>query len=327
MIHDNQILFTQHGRKQSRNLVKDQMLHIGFTSGTTGLPKAYYRNEQSWIVSYEENEELLKHETEVFIAPGSLSHSLSLYACIYALFIGRTFIRQKVFNVNRLIDLINEIVLTTSLFVVPTMLHQFIVQKGYTHSIKSIFSSGAKLSQDQFQKVTSLYPNTDLIEFFGTSEASFISYNFNQTAPIQSVGKLFSNVDIRLLDSHPNGFGLSSVRSNMTFSGYVNSEYDTEGWIETGDYAYIQHRNLFLVGRKSDRIIVGGVNVYPSEIERLIMNIEGVKEAIVIEEPHHKFGEISVLLYTGDKESDYFMVKRYLIQHLSRYEVPSKFKK
>ena len=228
---------------------------------------------------------------------------------------------------NRLIDLINEIVLTTSLFVVPTMLHQFIVQKGYAHSIKSIFSSGAKLSQDQFQKVTALYPNTDLIEFFGTSEASFISYNFNQTAPIQSVGKLFSNVDIRLLDSHPNGFGLSSVRSNMTFSGYVNSEYDTEGWIETGDYAYIQHRNLFLVGRKSDRIIVGGVNVYPSEIERLIMNIEGVKEAIVIEEPHHKFGEISVLLYTGDKELDYFMVKRYLIQHLSRYEVLSKFKK
>ncbi len=279
------------------------------------------------FVSYEENEKLLKHETEVFIALGPLSHSLSLYACIYALFTGRTFIGQKVFNVNLLINLINEIGITTSLFVVPTMLHQFIVQKGYTHSIKSIFSSGAKLSQDQFQKVTSLYPNTDLIEFFGTSEASFISYNFNQTVPIQSVGKLFSNVDIRLLDSHPNGFGLSSVRSNMTFSGYVNSEYDTEGWIETGDYAYIQHRNLFLVGRKSDRIIVGGVNVYPSEIERLIMNIEGVKEAIVIGEPHHKFGEIAVLLYTGDKESDYFMVKRYLIQHLSRYEVPSKFKK
>ena len=113
----------------------------------------------------------------------------------------------------------------------------------------------------------------------------------------------------------------------MTFSGYVNSEYDTEGWIETGGYAYIQRRNLFLVRRKSDRIIVGDVNVYPSEIERLIMNIEGVKEAIVIGEPHHKFGEIAVLLYTGDKELDYFMVKRYLIQHLSRYEVLSKFKK
>ena len=279
------------------------------------------------FVSYEENEKLLKHETEVFIALGPLSHSLSLYACIYALFTGRTFIGQKVFNVNLLINLINEIGITTSLFVVPTMLHQFIVQKGYAHSIKSIFSSGAKLSQDQFQKVTALYPNTDLIEFFGTSEASFISYNFNQTVPIQSVGKLFSNVDIRLLDSHPNGIGLLSVRSNMTFSGYVNSEYDTEGWIETGGYAYIQRRNLFLVRRKSDRIIVGDVNVYPSEIERLIMNIEGVKEAIVIGEPHHKFGEIAVLSYTGDKELDYFMVKRYLIQHLSRYEVLSKFKK
>ena len=72
------------------------VIHIGFTSGTTGLPKAFYRNEHSWIVSFKENEKLLQHCEETIVAPGPLSHSLSLYACIYALSTGKTFIGQKI---------------------------------------------------------------------------------------------------------------------------------------------------------------------------------------------------------------------------------------
>ena len=67
-------------------------------------------------------------------------------------------------------------------------------------------------------------------------------------------------------------------------------------------------------------LIIGGV-----EIER-VMNIEGVSEAIVIGEPHHKFGEIAVLLYTGIKIK-IFRSKTCLKNHLSRYEVPSKIRK
>ena len=54
-----------------------QLLHIGFTSGTTGLPKAYYRNEPSWLASYKENEKLLRHKENILVAPGPLAHSLS----------------------------------------------------------------------------------------------------------------------------------------------------------------------------------------------------------------------------------------------------------
>lgn len=305
----------------------DHLLHIGFTSGTTGLPKAYYRNESSWIISYEENEKLIKHQSKVIVAPGPLSHSLSLYACIYALFTGRTFIGQKKFNIKKLVNTIHMIHQPTSLFVVPTMLYQFVLLDIHVSEIKSIFSSGAKLSKEQFEQIVQLYPNTDLIEFFGTSEASFISYNFNQTSPAQSVGKIFSNVEVQLSEQDSNQIGLLNIRSDMTFSGYVGEEQHKDTWIETGDYAFINHNHLFLVGRKGDRLIVGGVNVYPNEIEQRVMTLNGVEEAIVIGVPHHKFGEIVVLLYTGSQTLNYLDLKKYLIKHLSRYEIPSKIKR
>ena len=52
-----------------------------------------------------------------------------------------------------------------SLFVVPTMLYQFILKGLHTAEIKSIFSSGAKLSKEQFRAIAQLYPDTNLIEF------------------------------------------------------------------------------------------------------------------------------------------------------------------
>ena len=60
--------------------------------------------------------------------------------------------------------------------------------------------------------MTQRYPYIDLIEFFGTSEASFISYNLNQSAPEQSVGTLFPNVEIQLLEQDSNQIGLLMVK-------------------------------------------------------------------------------------------------------------------
>ena len=99
----------------------------------------------------------------MIVAPGPLSHSLSLYACIYALFTGRTFI-GKVFNAEALIDNIIKVHQPSALFV-PTMLHQLVNKDLYASNIKTIFSSGAKLSKEQFDNVTQRYPYIDLIEF------------------------------------------------------------------------------------------------------------------------------------------------------------------
>lgn len=71
-------------KRSACNMPPEDLLHIGFTSGTTGMPKAYYRNRLSWVVSYEANDEILKGAPSAVIAPGPLAHSLTLYALMYA---------------------------------------------------------------------------------------------------------------------------------------------------------------------------------------------------------------------------------------------------
>lgn len=116
----------------------------------------------------------------------------------------------------------------------------------------------------------------------------------------------------------------------MTFSGYVNDENELHDyqWISTGDYAHIDEKQcLYLRGRVGSRLIIGGKNVYPAKIESEVTKIHGINEAIVIGQQHDKFGEIAVLLYTGDIELDYRQLKTYLMNKIDRYEIPSKIKK
>jgi len=303
------------------------LLHIGFTSGTTGLPKAYYRGEHSWIISYEMTEALMEEKVDTLVAPGPLSHSLSLFVCVFALYSGRSFIGQEQFDGRLLLETIHQEPQenTSALFVVPTMLVSCFVSHQVTRQLRYVFTTGDKLSDSVREQVQLHFPSALLIEFFGTSEASFISYNYNNEAPAASVGKPFSNVEIQLNQPDSQGIGQLNIRSNMTFSGYVLNQYKEVDWINVGDFASIdQHGYLYLHGRQHDRMIIGGRNVYPSEIERVAQIYPEIDEVVVLSEPHSKFGEIAVLLYVGETNISKKEIKSFLSNHLAKYQIPSK---
>nr|WP_263313778.1 AMP-binding protein [Mammaliicoccus sp. Marseille-Q6498] len=301
------------------------ILHIGFTSGTTGLPKAYMRNHSSWVKSFEYNELLLNHKSDVLVAPGPHAHSLSLYVLIYALCTGRCFMGQSKFDALLLNQTMKNMPSTQTLFIVPTMLFSLMNNKCELKYVERIFSSGAKLSRNVFQKFKQQYEHVNLIEFFGSSEASFISYNMNGNASIDSVGKLFPNVKIKLKDKSKDGIGRLYVKSEMTFSGYIGDVSEVE-WINIGDWASINEQGeLCLYGRESDRLIIGGKNVYPELIEQKVLSMNEVDEAIIVSEAHNKFGEVGVLIYKGANRLSYLNVKNKLLNDgVSRYEIPSK---
>lgn len=302
------------------------LLHIGFTSGTTGLPKAYYRNEASWLASYRGNERLLSSEIQAIVAPGPLSHSLSLYACIYALYSGRTFIGMNHFEPTKMMQSIAEVKAPAALFLVPTMLRYSLHADFIVDECVDIFTTGDKLPAEIFEQIKARFHDANIIEFFGTSEASFISYNYNQQAPVRSVGQCFPNVQVELRAQDEAGIGQLFVRSDMTFSGYVGHPIAAQStWIPIGDYASLDEaHHLFLHGRQADRLIIGGRNVYPSEIEAQALTHPDISEVLVIEEAHAQFGQVAVMLYVGERTLTYREFRHFMEERCARYQIPSK---
>lgn len=301
-----------------------QLLHIGFTSGTTGLPKGFMRDLPSWMASFEMNDTLLDSSTQTYMALGPYAHSLTLYVMIYALWNGKTFMGQDRYDMAKSLSYIAELQQTCALFLVPTMVYDGIHLGQQSQWVRHIFISGDKLPPSRHTQLKTVFPESTIDEFFGTSEASFISVNCHQTAPLDSVGRLFSNVTVTLRERDDAGIGQLFVKSPMTFSGYL-SEDAVEEWIATGDYARIEGDVLYLQGRVKDRLIIGGKNVYPAVIEQHLKQWPEIVDTVIVRRPHDKLGELAIALYTGQKQLDVQAIRHWLSSRVSRYEIPSKF--
>ncbi len=301
-----------------------QLLHIGFTSGTTGLPKGFMRDLPSWMASFEMNDTLLDSSTQTYMALGPYAHSLTLYVMIYALWNGKTFMGQDRYDMAKGLSYIAELQQTCALFLVPTMVYDGIHLGQQSQWVRHIFISGDKLPPSRHTQLKAVFPESTIDEFFGTSEASFISVNRHQTAPLDSVGCLFPNVTVTLRERDDAGIGQLFVKSPMIFSGYLGEDA-VEEWIATGDYARIEGDVLYLQGRVKDRLIIGGKNVYPAVIEQHLKQWPEIVDTVIVRRPHDKLGELAIALYTGPKQLDVQMIRHWLSSRVSRYEIPSKF--
>ncbi|MFD1736434.1 AMP-binding protein [Bacillus salitolerans] len=282
------------------------LFYIGYTSGSTGRPKGFMRNQQSWIDSFNgSNEAFQISEHDIIAAPGPLCHSLSLFAAVYAIHIGATFILHRHFEGQGVIASLQKYNATT-MFVVPTMLKAMLDQKyDEVLSIAKILSSGAKWLPTQKQEIRRLFPNSERIEFYGASETSYISYlneeGFNRYP--NSVGKVFPGVTVTIKGQNghklrANEIGLIFVNSTMLFSGYLEDQIDSAlNELTVGDLGYISEDGyLTLVGRQKNMIISGGLNIYPEEIEAFLKKHTCVEEAAVVGVPDEYWGEKVVAL-------------------------------
>ena len=116
-------------------------------------------------------------------------------------------------------------------------------------------------------------------------------------------------------------------------SGYFEDEANTaavlrDGWFHTGDYARVDEDGYFYVaGRKKDMFISGGENVYPAEIESVILAMPGVAEVAVVAVPHKKWGEVGLAAMVAEPGAslDGAAVKRWCADHLAKFKVPKRY--
>src|SRR5439155_1699968 len=119
------------------------------------------------------------------------------------------------------------------------------------------------------------------------------------------------------------------VKSPTLFSGYwrrADSPFTSDGFFRTGDLAAVSDDGYYtLLGRKSDLIISGGFNIYPREIEELLLEQEGVAEAAVVGVPDEVRGEVPVAFIVGD--FDAAQLERACREQLASFKVPRRFVK
>ena len=131
------------------------------------------------------------------------------------------------------------------------------------------------------------------VQGYGLTETSpVISAGTDFEQEVGSVGKVFPNVKIKILNKDENGVGEIYVKGPTVMLGYYQNEEATKevldkGWVNTGDLGYVDKKGfLFLCGRKKSVIVLkNGKNVFPEEIETVINKIDGVKESFVYGRP------------------------------------------
>lgn len=205
-------------------------------------------------------------------------------------------------------------------------------------SIDACISGAAPLTLDvqrRFEEIT----GGRVSEGYGLTEASPVTHcnPIHGHRKIGTIGLPFPSTDARIVDLEtgertlaPGEIGELVVRGPQVMAGYWNQPEETaavlrDGWLFTGDVATMDEEGYFrIVDRRKDMIIVGGMNVYPREVEEVLMAHPAIAEAGVVGEPDERRGEVPrayVVLEPGASMTE-AEILAYCRENLARYKVP-----
>ncbi|MBN9673024.1 AMP-binding protein [Roseibium aggregatum] len=272
----------------------DDLFYAGFTSGTTGTPKGYVRSHGSWLHSFSlSDKEFAAPDADCVVLPGRLTHSLHLYGAVYGLCRGLTVAIAPRFDPRRVLSDLDSAETGSILFATPTQLH-FLAEAarrgGGGQKVRQVLASGAKWQAGDRKRLSMVFPQARLFEFYGASETSFIAVSGPEDpVPPGSVGRAASGVELVIgAPGAPNAPGVPGpiwVKSGLLFAGYLCGEApDTRwngAWLTFGDRGYLDPDGfLFLTGRESRMIVTSGLNIYPEEVEAVLLDVPEVAVAV-----------------------------------------------
>jgi fatty-acyl-CoA synthase len=309
------------------------------TSGTTGTPKGAPRSEVGSVNSLGAllDRVPLRTEEVTYVAP-PFFHALGFANLTVALSFGSTVICRRRFDAEEFLAGIQEHRATTAV-VVPAMLQRTLalgrerIAEFDTSSLRIIFCGGAQLPGVTATETLEVFGDV-LYVLYGSTEVSYASLTTPQdhrVAPT-TVGKPTLGTQVRLLD--PNGkevprgdTGRIFVSNGMEFEGYTDGQTKEviSGLMSSGDVGHFDAAGrLFIDGRDDDMIVSGGENVFPQEVEELLLAHSEVADAAVIGVDDEDFGQrlsAFVVVVEGASPAP-GELKDYVRSNLARYKVP-----
>lgn len=226
----------------------------------------------------------------------------------------------------------------TTLCINPTLIQMYAdeyCRKRYLlNSLKTIYVGGSILNDRVYDFVHNTFNNVDIFNVYGLSEAGpRVSAQTIKGSKNNSVGKPIKNVEVAIVDEKgkpvPNGErGIIHVNTPSRFLGYVSGTEKHKSlynnWLNTGDIGFIDEQDeIHVVNRVDDVIICNAHKVYPQDVEKLILEIDGISECVVTKCICDGVEAIGCL-YVSDTDHAVSILQN-LKKFLMPYEIPRHF--
>ncbi|KON89930.1 hypothetical protein AF332_25970 [Sporosarcina globispora] len=314
---------------------------ILFTSGTTGTPKGVVFNHERILAiaaAVSVNFSLSHKDSMLTLMP--LSHSAPLNTFFMSgFYCGASHVIGD-FTPKGFLNWIQQ-EKTTFSFAAPVA--YLLAAKdpdlaSYDLSSMSVFAyGGGPLALASYHHVKKAFQNENFYQVYGLTEAGpngILLYPEEHLEKAGSIGKNPTvNMEIRVVrpdgsDTAPNEYGEILLTGDSLMLGYDNNPDETnaaiqDGWLYTGDIAYRDEDGYFyIVDRKKDVIISGGVNIYPREVEEVLAKHDAVLESCVVGVPHEEWGETvkAVVVLKGAVSEE--KLRAFAAEQLAEFKCP-----
>jgi acyl-CoA synthetase (AMP-forming)/AMP-acid ligase II len=331
----------------------DHPAWLFYTSGTTGRPKgAIMAHRVLWAFALNFAVDIGRvHPTDVFLHSAPLTHGSGVFT-LPGIAGGACHVIQHGtgFDPALTMELIAEHQVTHLPFLAPTMVNRLVDHAGTDlpniPSLRTAIYGGAPMYAEDARRAIERF-GPIWVQVYGQGEAPTISrmtateYLVDgepHAARLTSVGQPRVGVQVRITDVEgmplsPGETGEIRVRGPVVMNGYWNQREATQetlagGWLRTGDQGHLDADGfLHITGRLKDLIISGGMNIYPREVEDVLLRHPAVRMAAVIGVPDEEWGETVravIVLDEGASASDEELLS-HCRSHLASYRCPRSF--
>lgn len=325
-----------------------------YTSGTTGRPKGATLTHKSLVAMtlryFADIDSVSEIDCMLHSAP--LSHGGGLYALPHIAKGSHHVVpASRGFDPAEIAELTHHYDNLT-FFCVPTMLTRLVndpaLREARLQAIKTIFYGGSPMYLEDLKRALSVL-GPKLVGMYAQGETpntlTFLSKRAHGDADhpryeehLSSVGIARTGVEFRIVDEHGNDVpdgevGEVITRSDVCMSGYWNNPEATEktlrnGWLHTGDMGCVSDDGfLTLKDRSKDLIISGGSNIYPREVEEVLLTHPAVLEVSVVGRPHADWGEevVAFIVPRPGQQIDVAELDGKCLDNIARFKRPKDY--